>query len=97
MDKHGFVYMMASRRNGTVYIGSTSNLVQRVYQHRHGLVEGFTRQHGCKLLVWYQDFDQLEEARRRELQMKKWKRSWKLSTIEMHNPDWADLYPRLFG
>jgi putative endonuclease len=93
--KRGFVYIMASGRNGTIYIGSTSDLVQRAWQHRNGLVKGFTRDHGCKLMVWYEVHDDLQEARQRELQLKKWKRQWKLSTIETMNPDWADLYPSL--
>jgi len=93
--KRGFVYIMASGRNGTIYVGSTSDLVQRAWQHRNGLVKGFTRDHGCKLLVWYEVHDDLQEARHRELQLKKWKRQWKLSTIETMNPDWADLYPTL--
>lgn len=91
----GFVYIMASGRNGTIYIGSTADLVKRVWQHRNGLVEGFTRDKGCKLLVWYEAYDDLQEARARELQMKKWKRQWKLSMIEAMNSDWADLYPTL--
>jgi putative endonuclease len=93
--KAGYVYIMASGRNGTLYIGVTSDLVQRVWQHRTGMVPGFTRKHGCKLLVWYEVYDDLQEARLRELQMKKWKRLWKLSTIEQVNPDWLDLYPTL--
>lgn len=93
--KGGYVYIMASGRNGTLYIGVTSDLVGRAYEHRNGLVEGFTKRYGCKLLVWYEAYDDLQEARLRELQMKKWKRLWKLSTIEQMNPDWADLYPTL--
>jgi len=93
--KRGFVYIMAGGRNQTIYIGSTSDLVQRAWQHRNGLVKGFTRDHGCKLLVWYEVHDDLQEARHRELQLKKWKRQWKLSTIETMNPDWADLYATL--
>ena len=93
--KSGFVYIVASQRNGTVYIGSTSDLVQRAWQHRTGAVAGFTREHGCKMLVWYEVHEDLQEARLRELQMKKWKRLWKLSTIEAMNPDWQDLYPTL--
>jgi putative endonuclease len=93
--KSGFVYIVASRRNGTVYIGSTSDLVKRAWQHRTGAVAGFTRENGCKMLVWYEAHDDLQEARLRELQMKKWKRLWKLSTIEAMNPDWQDLYPTL--
>ena len=72
--KAGYVYIMASQRNGTPYIGVTSDLVNRVWEHRTGMVRGFTKRHGCKLLVWYEAYDDLEEARRRELQMKKWKR-----------------------
>lgn len=93
--KGGFVYIMASGRNGTLYIGVTSDLVKRVWEHRNGMVAGFTRKHGCKLLVWFASFDDLREARLRELQMKKWKRIWKLSEIEQMNPDWRDLYPTL--
>jgi putative endonuclease len=92
----GFVYIMASRKNGTIYIGSTSNLIQRAYQHRENLVQGFTREHGCKLLVWFDTYDDLQEARRRELPMKEWKRPWKIKRIEERNLDWVDLYPTLF-
>ena len=90
--KAGYVYIMASQRNGTLYVGATSDLVKRVWEHRTGMVRGFTKQHGCKRLVWYESYDDLEEARRRELQMKKWKRMWKLSTIDAMNPEWRDLY-----
>lgn len=91
----GFVYIMANGRNGTIYIGLTSDLVQRIWQHRNGMAPGFTRKHGCNLLVWFEAYDDLQEARLRELQMKKWKRQWKLSTIEQMNPKWDDLYPGL--
>lgn len=94
--KPGYVYIMASARNGTLYVGVTSDLAKRVWQHRNGLGDGFAQKHGCKLLVWYIAFDDLEEARLRELQMKKWKRIWKLSEIEAMNPGWKDLYPTLF-
>jgi len=83
---------MASGRNGTIYIGVTSNLPARAYQHRNGLIEGFTKKYGCKLLVWYEAHDTIEDARQRELRMKKWKRLWKLSEIEKLNPEWDDLY-----
>ena len=95
MEKPGFVYIMASRRNGTIYIGSTSNLVRRVYEHRNGLIDGFTKTYGCKLLVWYEAHHGIEGARSRELQMKEWRRPWKLKRIEAANPDWADLYSSL--
>lgn len=94
--KAGYVYIMASRKNGTIYIGVTSDLIARVYQHREGLVPGFTKRYGCKLLVWFEVHDDLQEARRRELQMKEWKRSWKIRLIEENNPEWDDLFPTLF-
>jgi len=93
--KPGFVYIMASGRNGTLYIGVTSGLVERVWEHRNGVVAGFTRRYGCKSLVWFEAHDDIQQARLRELQMKKWKRIWKLSTIEALNPDWSDLYPSI--
>lgn len=96
MNKPGYVYIVASQRNGTIYVGSTSDLPQRVYQHREGLIRGFTRKYGCKMLVWYQAYDDLDAARHRELQMKEWKRAWKLRVIEEANPRWTDLYPSLF-
>ena len=94
--KAGFVYIMASRKNGTIYVGPTSNLIQRVVQHRKGLADGFTKEHGCKLLVWFEAHDDLQDARRREVQMKEWKRPWKIKRIEERNLDWVDLYPSLF-
>jgi putative endonuclease len=93
--KAGFVYIMASGRNGTLYIGATSDLPKRASEHRNGVVPGFTRRHRCKLLVWFEAHDDIQQARLRELQMKRWKRLWKLSTIEGMNPDWRDLYPTL--
>jgi putative endonuclease len=90
--KGGYVYIMASGRNGTLYVGVTSDLAKRAWEHRNGLVPGFTKEHGCKLLVWYEAHDDIDQARLRELQMKKWKRLWKLSSIEATNPDWVDLY-----
>ncbi len=96
MNKSGSVYIMASRRNGTIYIGVTSDLAARAYQHRNGLIDGFTKKYGCKLLVWYEYHDDLDNARLREIQMKKWNRQWKLSEIERMNPDWDDLFESLF-
>lgn len=93
--KPGFVYLMAKKRNGTIYLGVTSNLPQRAYQHRNGLLEGFSKDNDCKLLVWFEVYDDLQEARRRELQMKKWKRAWKLELIEKENPQWKDLFDSL--
>lgn len=94
--KRGYVYIMASERNGTLYVGVTSDLAGRVYQHRNGLVAGFTTKYGCKLLVWYEVYDDLDEARLRELRMKKWNRQWKLTEIERMNPGWDDLFESLF-
>jgi putative endonuclease len=91
----GFVYIMANRKNGTIYIGVTSDLVGRVHQHREGLVPGFTKRYGCRLLVWFEAYDDLQDARLRELQMKEWKRNWKICLIEEGNLEWDDLYPTL--
>ena len=92
----GFAYIVASRRLGTLYTGVTSDLARRSYEHRNGLVPGFSKRYGCKLLVWYEAYDDLQEARRRELQIKEWRRAWKLELIERANPDWDDLYTTLF-
>jgi putative endonuclease len=97
MEKAGYVYIMASGKNGTIYIGVTSDLAKRVWEHREGVVAGFTRKYGCKLLVWFEAFDDIEQARQRELQMKEWKRAWKVKLIEGNNLDWLDLYSSLFG
>jgi putative endonuclease len=93
--KSGFVYIMANRKNGTIYIGVTSDLIGRVYQHREGLVPGFTKRYGCELLVWFEAYDDLQQARQRELQRKEWKRAWKIKLIEENNLEWDDLYPTL--
>ena len=87
-----YVYIMASRRNGTIYIGSTVDLPRRVWEHRNDVVAGFTKRHGCHLLVWYEVHETLESARLREKQMKEWRRAWKLRAVEGANPEWADLF-----
>ena len=92
MSKRGYVYLMASGRNGTLYLGVTSDLVRRAWQHRNGFGGEFSSQYGCCFLVWFEGHDDLQEARLRELQMKKWKRGWKLRLIEQENPDWRDLF-----
>ncbi|MDE2561380.1 MAG: GIY-YIG nuclease family protein [Sphingomonadales bacterium] len=92
MARAGYVYIMASQRNGTLYIGVTSKLAERIRNHREGLVEGFTKTHGCRLLVWFQRFDDIEDARQFERRMKKWNRAWKLRRIEETNPQWHGLY-----
>jgi putative endonuclease len=87
-----FVYLMASRKSGTLYVGVTSNLVQRVYQHKNGLVEGFTGRYDVHSLVWFESTPSIEAAIHREKQIKNWKRLWKIALIEKANPDWLDLY-----
>ena len=96
MGKGGFVYIMASYRNGTLYIGVTSDLAGRVWQHKEGTADGFTKKYGCKMLVWFEQFGEIELAIQREKQMKEWKRLWKLRAIEEMSPDWDDLYEGLF-
>ena len=88
--------MLASRRNGTLYTGVTSDIVGRIHQHREGLIPGFTRDYGVKRLVWFEAHATMEEAIVREKRIKKWRRAWKLELIENANPDWDDLAER-FG
>ena len=85
------VYILASQRNGTLYTGVSSDLPARIYLHRGGLVEGFTRQYGVKILVWFEQHATMEQAIQREKRIKKWNREWKLRLIEGSNPDWRDL------
>ncbi|TIX49097.1 GIY-YIG nuclease family protein [Alteraurantiacibacter aquimixticola] len=85
------VYLLTSRRNGTLYIGVTSNLLQRIAQHREGTFDGFAKQHGCRILVWYESHATMESAIRREKQLKKWNRAWKMRLIEEANRPWRDL------
>jgi putative endonuclease len=92
VDKRPAVYILASKRNGTLYIGVTSNLAGRIWQHKNNMEEGFTRRYGVHRLVWYELHQTMESAIRREKQMKEWKRKWKLELIESVNPDWRDLY-----
>ena len=91
------VYILASGINGTLYIGVTSNLVQRVYQHRMGLVDGFSKKYNVKMLVWYEQGDLMEAVIRREKALKKWSRQWKLDLIEIQNPEWRDLWTQIVG
>ncbi len=93
--KQPAVYVMANRRNGTLYVGVTSNLVQRAYQHRESLVPGFTARCGCKKLVWYEIFDEMIPAIAREKQIKGGSRAKKLALIEALNPEWRDLYDEI--
>jgi len=97
MSKHPCVYMLASRRNGTLYIGVTSDLVKRVWEHRNDLAEGFTKRYGVHTLVWYELHEEMPSAIAREKAMKEWKRRWKLDLIERDNPEWRDLYENVLG
>ena len=91
------VYLLASQRNGTLYTGVTSNLIQRIWQHREGLAEGFTKKYRVKTLVWYEQHATMESAIAREKALKKWNRAWKLKLIEETNPQWRDLWPEING
>jgi putative endonuclease len=93
--KQPCVYVMANKRNGTIYTGVTSNLPGRAFQHRTGLVKGFTAKYGCKLLVWYELHESMYEAIAREKQIKSGSRAKKLALIEALNPGWRDLYEEL--
>jgi putative endonuclease len=89
------VYILASRRNGTLYTGVTSNLEARIWQHRQEVYPGFARKYGCKTLVWFEMHDDINEAIAREKRIKEWRRAWKLDLIERENPDWCDLFEDL--
>ena len=93
--KSYFVYILASKRNGTLYIGVTSNLLKRVDQHKNNLVEGFTAKYGVHQLMYYQRYRNVNEAIKREKRMKKWNRQWKIGLIEKANPEWRDLFDGL--
>lgn len=90
------VYMMASRRNGTIYTGVSSALQTRVWQHKAGVTKGFAEEYGCKTLVWYEQHDSMIEAIAREKQIKKWRRAWKVALIEAKNESWNDLARRWY-
>ena len=87
-----FVYILASKRNGTLYVGVTGNLAARVGEHRDDLLEGFTKKYGVHQLVWFEEFADVHDAIAREKRIKKWRRAWKLELIEKMNPNWADLF-----
>ncbi len=91
----GFVYILASQRNGTLYIGVASDLGRRVFEHREGIIAGFTKEHDVTLLVHVERFDDIRDAIVREKAMKKWRRLWKLDLIERGNPEWLDLWERI--
>ncbi len=97
MSPRAWVYILASRRNGTLYVGSTADLSRRMHEHRECLVPGFTSRYGVHQLVWYESYDRLIDARHREYSIKTWRRAWKIALIEALNPDWRDLYEDLAG
>ena len=92
MNKQPAVYILASKRNGTLYTGVTSDLAKRIWEHKNKMVEGFTKRYDVHHLVWYELHETMESAIQREKQIKEWKRKWKLELIESANPNWLDLY-----
>ncbi len=96
-DRITATYMLASRKHGTLYLGSALDLIARVQQHRDGAASAFTRKYGVTRLVWFHRFMLVAEARDREYAMKKWRRDWKTNLIERDNPHWDDLFPSLIG
>jgi putative endonuclease len=97
MERAYYVYILASDRNGTLYVGVTSDLVKRVWQHNEGFVEGFTKEYAVKALVWFEQHESADAAITREKQIKKWKRAWKIRLVEESNPYWHDLYASIVG
>jgi putative endonuclease len=95
MAKQLYVYILASRKHGTIYIGMTNDLIRRVYEHKEKLVPGFTKDYGVDKLVYYETYDDPESAITREKRLKRWKRDWKIELIEGSNPNWDDLYLEL--
>jgi putative endonuclease len=95
MGKIFIVYIMASRKNGTLYVGVSSNPLGRIWQNKNDWFEGFTKRYGVKRLVWYEVHEDAEAAIQREKRLKEWHRAWKIRLIEARNPDWRDLYPEL--
>ena len=96
-DRVPCVYVLASMRNGTLYIGVTSDLPRRMFEHRNGLIEGFTKRYDVKMLVYAEFFDAMQDAIAREKRLKEWRRAWKLRLIEGANPEWHDLYDEATG
>jgi len=93
----GFVYILTNRPNGILYVGVTNDLVRRVYEHRSGVVEGFTMQYGLKRLVYFERFEDIRDAIQREHNIEHWSRAWKIRKIVIDNPGWIDLYPTITG
>ncbi len=97
MNKTYYVYILANKFNGTLYVGVTSNLVKRIWEHKGGLADGFTKKYGIKHLVYYEDHIDIENAIKREKRLKDWKRQWKIDLINKTNPNWNDLYQEIIG
>jgi putative endonuclease len=97
VNKHYYVYILANKKNGTLYIGITSNIVKRVWEHKNKLVNGFTKRYDVKNLVYYEQYDDPQNVIRREKRLKRYNRNWKLDLIEKHNPEWKDLHNDLIG
>ena len=97
MEKCYYTYILASKRNGTLYVGVTSDLIKRIYQHRSNLAEGFTAKYQAHHLVYFEQHRDVISAIQREKRLKEWQRKWKLALIEKHNPEWRDLYPEISG
>jgi len=95
MSKSYYIYILASKRNGTLYIGVTNDLVKRIYQHKNDLAESFTKKYSVHTLVYFEQTNNIESAIKREKQLKKWKRNWKLALIEKENSQWKDLYDNI--
>jgi len=95
--KSYFVYILASRKNGTLYVGVTSDLLGRVWQHKNKIEDGFTKRYGVDRLVYYEQTEDVRSALSREKQLKNWKREWKMKLIEKENPEWEDLYEKMTG
>ena len=93
--RRAFVYIVTNRRNGVLYVGVTSNLQRRIFEHREGVIAGFTKQHGLKTLVWFEAHDDIRIAIQREKTMKHWPRAWKVRLINAAKPEWNDLYDAL--
>jgi len=92
-----YVYILAGKKLGTLYIGVTGDLIQRIHAHKENLLDGFTKKYGVHRLVWFEEHGDINEAILREKQMKKWKRDWKINLIERTNPAWLDLYSEIIG
>jgi putative endonuclease len=95
IERSYWVYILASRIGGTLYIGVTRDLIRRVYEHKMGLADGFTKKYGVHRLVYFEQYSDIEAAIVREKRLKKWNRSWKIQLIEEKNPNWDDLYPQI--